>query len=264
MVRLVRIVRSYKVLRRKFTRTTAYPSKWSMRKCNFLGFASLWRFHLPLTMLAARMLGEVRAIVWSVGTSFKPLLGAVFLGWTPSSTAKSQNLVWRCYSQVVWLSWAFYFFEVPRLVLVGVMLNCIGQHITRSIWPWQASPGFKIFVKNIGAIQIEMCYWMKSGYFCCFMFAISFRIYLMAVYLVDTCNSYRVAMDSTDPGFQPLGILTWNISCHHHCLHPGRCFMEPENTRRKAENHLPKHHFQVRAVNLLGVYFWLLFWLAFW
>lgn len=74
MVRLVRIVRSYKVL---------------------------------------RMLGEVRAIVWSVGTSFKPLLGAV-------------------------------------LVLVGV-------------------------------------------------------IYLMAVYLVDTCNSYRVAMDSTDPGFQPLG-----------------------------------------------------------
>ena len=140
------------------------------RKCNFLGFASLWRFHLPLTMLAARMLGEVRAIVWSVGTSFKPLLGAVFLGWTPSSTAKSQNLVWRCCSHVVWLSWAFYFFEVPRLVLVGVMLNCIGQHITRSIWPWQASPGFKIFVKNIRAIQIEMCYWMKSGYFCCFIF----------------------------------------------------------------------------------------------
>jgi len=74
MVRLVRIVRSYRVL---------------------------------------RMLGEVRAIVWSVGTSFKPLLGAM-------------------------------------LVLVGV-------------------------------------------------------IYLMAVYLVDTCNAYRVSMESTDAGFQPLG-----------------------------------------------------------
>jgi len=74
MVRLVRIVRSYRVL---------------------------------------RMLGEVRAIVWSVGTSFKPLLGAM-------------------------------------LVLIGV-------------------------------------------------------IYLMAVYLVDTCNAYRVSMESTDAGFQPLG-----------------------------------------------------------
>ena len=31
------------------------------------------------------------------------------------------------------------------------------------------------------------------------------RIYLMAVYLVDTCNAYRVAMEATDPGFQPLG-----------------------------------------------------------
>ncbi|CAJ1373533.1 unnamed protein product [Effrenium voratum] len=74
MVRLVRIVRSYRVL---------------------------------------RMLGEVRAIVWSVGTSFKPLLGAM-------------------------------------LVLAGV-------------------------------------------------------IYLMAVYLVDTCNAYRVTLGSADPGFEPLG-----------------------------------------------------------
>ena len=27
----------------------------------------------------------------------------------------------------------------------------------------------------------------------------------MAVYLVDTCNAYRVSMESTDAGFQPLG-----------------------------------------------------------
>ncbi|CAE7686390.1 IAP1 [Symbiodinium sp. CCMP2456] len=74
MVRLVRIVRSYRVL---------------------------------------RMLGEVRAIIWSVGTCLKPLLGAL-------------------------------------------------------------------------SLQCK-------------------RIYLLAVFLVDTCNSYRVAADIADEGFEQLG-----------------------------------------------------------
>ena len=34
--------------------------------------------------------------------------------------------------------------------------------------------------------------------------------------------------------------------------------MEPENTPLKEENHLPNHHFQVRAVNHRGVYICLL------
>ena len=48
----------------------------------------------------------------------------------------------------------------------------------------------------------------------------------MAVYLVDTCNAYRVSMESTDAGFQPLGNYFGSVGggagakprCSKHCV----------------------------------------------